>query len=134
MDLYERFPATFIIAEENGELVGYIMCRVEIGMASFKRLGIQRKGHIISIAVLPEHRRQGIGCSLIREAMKTLVLYNAKECILEVRRSNSPAVNLYKKMGFDIIKTEVGYYADGEDAYKMARKLPDEGNESPEIF
>jgi ribosomal-protein-alanine N-acetyltransferase len=38
--------------------------------------------------------------------------------------SNTPAVNLYKKMGFKILRTIGGYYADGEDAYIMSRKLP----------
>jgi ribosomal-protein-alanine N-acetyltransferase len=124
MNLYQRFPETFIVAEENGDVVGYIMCRIETGIPSFKLLGITRKGHVISIAVLPEHQREGIGCALMREAMEAMVNYKAKECYLEVRASNVPAVNLYRKMGFEIIRTIRGYYADGEAAYMMARKLP----------
>jgi ribosomal-protein-alanine N-acetyltransferase len=124
MNLYQRFPETFIVAEENGDVVGYIMCRIETGIPSFKLLGITRKGHVISIAVLPEHQREGIGCALMREAMKAMVNRKAKECYLEVRASNVPAVNLYRKIGFEIIRTIRGYYADGEAAYMMARKLP----------
>ncbi len=124
MNLYQRFPATFIVAEENGEIVGYVMCRIETGVPSFKLLGITRKGHVISVAVLPDHQRKGIGYELMREAMQAMVNYKAKECYLEVRASNVPAVNLYKKMGFEIAKTVRGYYADGEDACVMARKLP----------
>ena len=124
MDLYQRFPETFIVAEEDGEVVGYVMCRIETGIPSFKLLGITRKGHVISIAVLPEHQREGIGYELMREAMRYMVNYKAKECYLEVRESNVPAVNLYKKMGFEITRTIRGYYADGENAYVMARNLP----------
>ena len=124
MNLYQRFPETFIVAEENGEVVGYIMCRIETGIPSFKLLGIAKKGHVISIAVLPEKQRDGIGYALMREAMHAMVNYKAKECYLEVRASNAPAVNLYKKMGLEIIRTVTGYYADGEAAYMMARKLP----------
>jgi ribosomal-protein-alanine N-acetyltransferase len=124
MNLYQRFPETFIVAEENGDVVGYIMCRIETGIPSFKLLGITRKGHVISIAVLPEHQREGIGCALMREAMEAMVNHKAKECYLEVRASNVPAVNLYRKIGFEIIRTIRGYYADGEAAYMMARKLP----------
>jgi len=124
MDLYKRFPETFIVAEENGEVVGYVMCRTETGIPSFKLLGITRKGHVISIAVLPEHQREGIAYELMREAMRSMVNYKAKECYLEVRGSNVPAVNLYKKMGFEVTRTIRDYYADGEDAYVMARKLP----------
>jgi len=124
MDLYQRFPETFIVAEENGDVVGYIMCRTETGTPSFKLLGITRKGHVISIAVLPEHQREGIGQELMREAMEAMVNYKAKECYLEVRTTNVSAVNLYRKMGFEVARTMRGYYADGEDAYVMARKLP----------
>jgi len=123
MDLYERFPETFIVAEENGDVVGYIMCRIETGTPSFKLLGITRKGHVISIAVLPEHQREGIGQELMREAMEAMVNYRAKECYLEVRTTNVPAVNLYRKMGLEVARTLRSYYADGEDAYVMARKL-----------
>ncbi len=124
VDLYERFPETFIVAEENGEVIGYIMCRIEMGLSSFQRLGIAKKGHIISVAVLPEYRRQGVGQALVQEAMRAMLHSKVKECFLEVRVSNMPAVNLYKKMGFKILRTIGGYYADGEDAYVMSRKLP----------
>jgi len=124
MELYQRFPETFIVAEEDGEVVGYIMCRIETGTPSFKLLGIARKGHVISIAVLPEHQREGIGYALMQEAMEAMMNYKARECYLEVRASNVAAVSLYRKMGFEVARTIGGYYADGEDAYVMARKLP----------
>lgn len=123
MNLYQRFPETFIVAEENGEVVGYIMCRIETGIPSLKPLGIKRKGHVISVAVLPEHQREGVGYALMREVMQAMVNYKAKECYLEVRASNVAAVNLYRKMGFEVARTIRGYYADGEAAYVLARKL-----------
>lgn len=123
LDLYKRFPETFLVAEENGEVVGYVMCRIETGLPGFG-IGFRKKGHVISIAVLPEYQRQGVGYALMQEVMQSMLLYNAKECFLEVRASNTPAVKLYKKMGFEIRRTLRGYYADGEDAYMMAKKLP----------
>lgn len=124
MNLYERSPQTFIVAEENGKVIGYVMCRIETGMSIFRLLGIAKKSHVISIAVLPEYRHQGVAHALMRRAMRAMRLYKAKECFLEVRMSNTAAVNLYKKMGFRIMQTMHGYYADGEAAYMMARKLP----------
>ena len=128
MDLHNRFPATFVVTEENGEVIGYIMCRIEPGLTDFATLGLTRKGHVISIAVLPEHRRRGIAYALMREAMQAMLLYKAKECFLEVRVNNASAVNLYKKMGFKVKRTIRSYYADGEDAYRMVRKLPFEAH------
>ncbi len=123
LDLYKRFPETFLVAEEDGEVEGYVMCRIESGLPSFG-IGVGKKGHVISIAVLPKHQHQGVGYALMQEAMQSMLIYKAKECFLEVRTSNTPAVKLYKKMSFEITRTLRGYYADGEDAYIMARKLP----------
>ncbi len=124
MNLFRRFPKTFIVAESNGETVGYIMCRIETGIPSFRILGITKKGHIISIAVLPNHQKKGLGFLLVQEAMQSMLSYNAKECYLEVRTSNLPAIELYKKLGFEVTRTIRDYYADGEDAFVMARHLP----------
>lgn len=121
MEHYRNFPKAFLVAEMNGKVVGYIMCRVEYGFSNIRK-GFARKGHIISIAVIPEARRRGIGTSLMVKAMKALrVYYNVDEYYLEVRVSNYPAINLYKKLGFKPVRILKGYYLDGEDAYLMAR-------------
>jgi len=125
LDLHERYPETFIVAEEDNKIIGYIMCRIETGLPDFRSFGIPKKGHVISIAVLPEHQRKGIGIALMKEAMAKMKGYKAIECYLEVRVSNEPAVNLYKKLGFKTSRSVHGYYADGEDAYIMTLKLKD---------
>lgn len=123
IELYQRHPETFIVAEEDGEIVGYIMCRIEMGLSNFGFSGLIKKGHIVSVAVVPQARRKGIGEALIKEAMKGMRLYTAKQCFLEVRVTNDAAVLLYKKLGFEIARTSHGYYADGEDAHIMGKKL-----------
>jgi len=123
IDLHRRFPETFIVAEEDGEVVGYIMCRIELGLSSFGFSGVMKKGHIVSVAVLPEYRRKGVGQALVTKAMEAMQLYNAKQCFLEVRATNTSAIDLYKKLGFQITRTIHGYYADGEDAYVMSREF-----------
>jgi len=123
MDLYKRFPETFIVAEEDGKIVGYIMCRIEVGLASFSLGGLIRKGHVVSIAVLPQGRRKGVAQELMTKAMEGMRYYKAKLCYLEVRVTNEPGVALYKKLGFEVSRTIRGYYSDGEDAYVMSKKL-----------
>ena len=126
INLHKRFPTTFLVAEVNDSIVGYIMCRVETGIPSFKVLGITRKGHVISIAVLPGHNRKGISYALVNEATQAMRFYKAKECYLEVRESNLGAISLYKKFGFKISRTIRNYYADGEDAFVMAKVFSSE--------
>ncbi|MGW8289089.1 MAG: ribosomal protein S18-alanine N-acetyltransferase [Candidatus Bathyarchaeia archaeon] len=124
MNIYKRYPQAFIVAEINKELAGYIMCRIETGTPNFKLLGVTKKGHVISLAVLPKHQQKGIGYSLMLEATQAMTDYSAKECYLEVRTSNLAALGLYKKLGFEKSRTLRNYYADGENAYLMSRKLP----------
>jgi ribosomal-protein-alanine N-acetyltransferase len=123
MDLYDRFPATFIVAEEDNKIVGYMMCRIENNLFGFAS-GYTKKGHVISIAVLPGHQHKGIGEALMKEALQNMkALYKAKECYLEVRVSNLPALALYKKLGFTTKRTLQHYYANNESAYVMTKKL-----------
>ncbi len=120
-DLYRRFPETFIVAEADGAIQGYIMCRIERGLSKFRSFRTSRLCHVVSIAVREPYRRRGIASALIREAMnKSENQYNASECFLEVRISNRPALVLYEKLGFSRVKRNYGYYLDGEDAWVMA--------------
>lgn len=123
MDTYQSCPEAFLVAEILGRVVGYVMCRIEHGFSEFRRLRFTRKGHVISVAVLPEFRRMGMGNTLVSEALTALTQLNIEECYLEVRTTNEPAIRLYQKMGFDITRRVPHYYFDGADAYVMCRTL-----------
>jgi len=123
MEHFEKWRDVFLVAEVKGEVVAYIMTRVEWGVGFFT-LRIVKKGHIVSIAVLPEYRRRGIAKKLMSNVLETLKnRYKSNEVYLEVRVSNVPAINLYEKLGFEKVKVIKGYYLDGEDAYIMAKRL-----------
>ena len=121
--LLAELPEAFIVAEIDGKHVGYIMCKTEFGFSNFKKLGFVKKGHVVSIAVVEEHRRKGIGNALVEESVNGVNLRKCDEFYLEVRCSNTDAVRLYEKMGFDIRQQLNAYYRDGEDAYLMAIEL-----------
>lgn len=123
MDLHQRFPETFIVAEENAVIAGYIMSRIEVGLSNYGFGGLLKKGHVVSIAVLPQYRRKGIAQAVINRALEGMQYYKAKQCFLEVRVTNDIAISLYKKLGFEITRTLNGYYSDGEDAYVMTKRL-----------
>lgn len=118
--LLAELPESFIVAEIGGKLVGYIMCKIEYGFSNFKKLGFVKKGHVVSVAVLEEHRKKGIGRVLVEEAIAGIKSKKADELYLEVRCSNNDAVRLYEKIGFIIKQRLKAYYRDGEDAYLMA--------------
>ena len=123
MDLHQRYPETFIVCEESGQIEGYIMCRIEVGLSNYGFSGLVRKGHVVSIAVLPQFRHRGVAQALIKRALEGMDYYKAKQCFLEVRITNDIAISLYKKLGFEVTRTINGYYSDGEDAYVMTKRL-----------
>ena len=118
--LLADLPESFLIAENGGIFVGYIMCKSEFGFSNFKKLGFVKKGHVVSVAVLPEFRGSGIGSALIEEAFKGVKEKQCDEMYLEVRCSNTDAVKLYEQLGMFVKQRLKSYYRDGEDAYMVA--------------
>jgi len=120
LDIYQKFPKTFLIATADKKVVGYLMFRIEIGFSNSKRFKISRKGHLISLAIQAEYRGRGIASNLLSEALRKISEYDISECYLEVRVSNKTAIDLYKRLKFKITRTLHGYYQNGEDAYLMS--------------
>ena len=101
--------------ERAGCIDGYGVMSVAVGEA-----------HILNLTVRPEAQRQGIGARLMQHFMPLARRHNAEVVMLEVRPSNTPAVNLYRKLGFNEIGVRPNYYpADNgrEDALILARDL-----------
>lgn len=105
--------AIYVVALFNGKVVGYG------GMWH-----VVTEGHITNIAVHKDYRQQGIGDSIVKELIK---IADEKEMIgltLEVRKSNEPALMLYKNNGFKLEGIRKEYYEDNkEDAYIMWKML-----------
>ena len=118
--LLAELPEAFLVAEVDCMHAGYIMCKTEYGFSNFKKLGFVKKGHVVSVAVLPVFRKKGLGKALVEEAMNGVMLRKCDELYLEVRCSNTAAVRLYEGLGFIIRHRLRSYYRDGEDAYLMA--------------
>jgi [ribosomal protein S18]-alanine N-acetyltransferase len=121
--ILRELPEAFIVAELNGKIVGYIMCKIEFGFSNFRKLGFVKKGHVVSVAVLEEHRGKSLGKALMFEGINGVMYRKADEIYLEVRVSNTSAINMYQKLGFEIKSRLRSYYRDGEDAYLMALEL-----------
>jgi len=122
-EILTEFPETFLVAELDGAIIGYVMCRVEYGFSHLRRLGLARKGHIVSIAVREKHRGKGVGTMLIRASQDAMAAKTATECYLEVRVSNSGAISLYQNLGYKVSGRLEAYYKDGEAALVMAIQI-----------
>lgn len=118
-EILKESPETFFIAERYGRGVGYIMCRIEYGFSNVRKIGLAKKGHVVSVAILQEHRAKGLGTALIEEAIQGMKDKGCSEVYLEVRKTNRDAIPLYEKLGFKVTSVLEGYYRDGEAAYQM---------------
>ena len=106
--LYE-IGAGFLVAVEDGEIVGYIIFWV-------KEEGL---GHIIALAVDSKFRRQHIATRLLMMAITIFKNIDIHRITLEVKSHNEAAVSFYQKFGFEIDRKVPNYYEDGSDAYVM---------------
>ncbi len=80
--------------------------------------------HILNLAVHPVARRSGLGRRLMVEAIERGRRAGASLVTLEVRRSNFPALALYRDLGFRPVGIRPNYYVDeGEDAVVMILDL-----------
>lgn len=100
------------VAVENEKIIGY-----SIGAC------IDVEFHITNIAVGLGHQRRGIGLVLLQKMEDVAIDRGCVFAYLEVRTNNLPAINMYKKYGYDVIYTRKRYYIDGDDAYVMHKEL-----------
>lgn len=80
--------------------------------------------HVLNIATALEARRRGVGRALMLEGHRIGRGRGAVLATLEVRRSNLPAIELYRSLGYRQVGIRPGYYAEeGEDAVVMTADL-----------
>lgn len=84
---------------------------------------VARELQVMDIAVHPHSRRLGIAKSLMLEAFQQ-TRGGWDQAVLEVRKSNIPATELYKCMGFVVVGERQKYYKDGENALVMVKPTP----------
>ncbi|KIV85376.1 hypothetical protein PV11_01076 [Exophiala sideris] len=128
-----RWPSLFQCIEEHGQIVGYIIGKVETSPAHLQGTPhyLPWHGHITALSIAPQYRRLGYG-KLLSESLETACnQQNAWFVDLFVRRSNRNAIKMYESMGYSTYRTVVKYYSDdptglskdGEDALDMRKPL-----------
>jgi len=92
------------------------------GFVILRQMGDE--GELLQIAVDKAMRRRGAADALIVAALLYAGDNALKSVFLEVRKSNEAAIALYKKHGFESVRTRKDYYINPvEDAAVMARDL-----------
>ena len=128
LDMFANHPELFLVAKSEEMLAGYIMCRIEHGFSEARKFRLIRKGHVVSLGVLPEFRRNHIATTLVNSALERLGSDKVEECFLEVRVSNKTAIALYESLGFKGTRRVQYYYMDGEEAVVMCKRINPSGS------
>lgn len=85
------------------------------------------EAEILTLAVLPEARRRGVGGALLASVAAGAAARGARALFLEVAVGNAPARALYAAAGFVAVGRRRGYYPGGEDALVLRQALPGPG-------
>jgi len=109
MVLQLELPGVFVLYDARGAMV---MARIAADEAE-----------ILTLAVRPAQRRQGLARALLEEAARLCAAHGATTLFLEVATRNQAARALYAAQGFEEVGRRRGYYADGDDALTLRRTL-----------
>lgn len=102
MSLQLALTGTFGLIDDRG---GMLMGRVIAGEAE-----------VLTLAVVPAARRQGIATALLRVARREAIARGGSVMFLEVATGNGAALALYRRDGFVEVGRRRCYYSDGSDA------------------
>lgn len=105
-------PQFFLVARVSGRIAAY-------SIATLTRRGAE----IESLAVLPRYRNLGLATALMQATIRKLRRAGVRRISLMVRRSNAPAIRLYRSLGFVRVSTIAHYYPGGATAWRMRRLL-----------
>lgn len=108
-EILENERAVYLVYKEFGKVLGYVGMWVVLD-----------EGHITNLAVHPSYRQRGVGRGLIQRLEEVGRERGVRHLTLEVRKSNMPAQNLYREVGFTSVGVRRQYYLDNmEDAIIM---------------
>jgi ribosomal-protein-alanine N-acetyltransferase len=114
-----------IASELNNDLSLWLVEEREgVAIAYVGSQSVPPEADVMNIAVSPDYRGQGIGKALMLALMEGLAEKSIETLTLEVRRSNTPAIGLYKQLGFVEVGCRPNYYTNPrEDALIMRKEL-----------
>ena len=105
-ELKNFLRTTTWIIEESTVILGYCMMRI-----------VCNEANIINMAIKSSRQREGLGSFLLGYVLNQLPINSS--AFLEVKEGNLLAINLYKKLGFNVINLRKNYYKDRRTALIM---------------
>jgi len=114
----EGMFAYFHMQWPRGQIVACDYSGKPMGFISTAKIDMSH-ARIMMFAVDREHRSSGIGSKLLGELKRVAMMNGINRISLEVRSTNTNAIEFYRKRGFVASEILENYYTDGGDAVKM---------------
>jgi ribosomal-protein-alanine acetyltransferase len=105
---------SFWVLTEDEKIAGFIVLLQRTNSQALR---------IYSLAVLPEFRGRKYAQQLMQKAVEQAQELGKDRLYLEVSEHNHEAIQLYRKLGFELIGIRPRYYRDGSNACLMEKKL-----------
>lgn len=104
-----RGTRAWLAEADDGRAAGMVVLRVQ-----------HEQADIITVAVRPSFRRQGIGRHLVLQCLDIAKKSGAHTLFLDVEDGNAAAIGLYHSLGFTIISRRKLYYRQKDGSYTDA--------------
>ncbi len=113
MRAYLQFPgAECLVAQAADEMAGFCISARQ-----------RSRGYIVTIDVLEQYRKSGIGSAILREVERRLAANGVREIGLETATDNESAIAFWRKHGYRNSGVRKGYYPGGRDAIAMTKSI-----------
>jgi [ribosomal protein S18]-alanine N-acetyltransferase len=112
-DYLRILGAECVVAEAANAIAGFCISAYQ-----------NKRGYIVTIDVLEQFRRAGIGSALLCEVERRLAANGVREVGLETATDNESAIAFWRKHGYRSLGTRKGYYPGGRDAFAMSKVIP----------
>lgn len=112
LEYFQHCHELFFIARRGNKIAGYIITCTS-----------SRIAELVSIAVDPQYRRQGIAQALLDRTKAELTATGYKTLWLMVSMENESAIAFYEQYGFATTRRTKHYYGTGHDAWRMRLSL-----------
>lgn len=108
MEYFRKSPDLFLVCKVGRRIAGYIIT-----------VKVRGGAELVSIAVDPQQRRQGVGQAMLDASRAELRARGVKHWWLMVRTTNEGAIAFYERYGFARTRLVKRYYGAGQDGYRM---------------